>query len=63
MSNMLCGGSHDLYLPNGATAVFIDVLMPAVSDLACEAWDFHFAALLTLQDHNVTWRGDLTAAE
>ncbi|MEU5894296.1 hypothetical protein ABZ835_47080 [Streptomyces sp. NPDC047461] len=59
MSNILCGGSHDLYLSNGATAVFIDVLKPAVSDLACEAWDFHFAALLTLQDQNVSGRGSV----
>ncbi|MFD3502989.1 hypothetical protein [Streptomyces sp. NPDC058678] len=40
-----------------ATAVFIDVLMLAVSDLASEDWDFRFAALLTLQDQNVMGRG------
>lgn len=57
MSNIFSGGSHDLYLSNGATAVFIDVLMPAVSDLAFEDWDFRFAALLTLQDQNVMGRG------
>lgn len=48
MSNIFSGGSHDLDLSNGATAVFIDVLMLAVSDLASEDWDFRFAALLTL---------------
>ncbi|MGI5193180.1 hypothetical protein ACQEVY_06000 [Streptomyces sp. CA-288835] len=40
MSNIFSGGSHDLDLSNGATAVFIDVLMLAVSDLASEDWDF-----------------------
>ncbi|MFJ4982041.1 hypothetical protein ACIP6X_43265 [Streptomyces coeruleorubidus] len=57
MSNIFSGGSHDLDLSNGATAVFIDVLMLAVSDLASEDWDFRFAALLTLQDQNVMGRG------
>ena len=56
MSNIFSGGSHDLDLSNGATAVFIDVLMPAVSDLASEDCDFRFAALLTLQDQNVLGR-------
>ncbi|WP_327721774.1 hypothetical protein OG381_45000 [Streptomyces sp. NBC_00490] len=41
-----------------STAVFIiDVLMLAVSDLAFEARDFRFAALLTLQGQNVVRRG------
>ena len=57
MSNIFSGGSHDLDLSNGATAVFIDVLMLALSDLASEDWDFRFAALLTLQDQNVMGRG------
>jgi len=57
VSNIFTGSSHDLDLSNGATAVFIDVLMPAVSDLASEDWDFRFAALLTLQDQNVMGRG------
>jgi hypothetical protein len=57
VSNIFSGGSHDLDLSNGATAVFIDVLMPAVSDLTSEEWDFRFAALLTLQDQNVMGRG------
>ncbi|WP_328498919.1 hypothetical protein OHS59_43835 [Streptomyces sp. NBC_00414] len=34
MSNVFSGDSHDLDLSNGATAVFTDVLMPAVSDLS-----------------------------
>ncbi|MDX2758724.1 hypothetical protein [Streptomyces europaeiscabiei] len=37
--------------------MFIDVLMPAVSELASEDWGFRFAALLTLQDQNVMGRG------
>ncbi|WP_235989503.1 hypothetical protein [Streptomyces ureilyticus] len=57
MSNIFSGDSHDLDLSNGATAVFIDVLMPAVSDLTSEDWDFRFAALLTLLDQNVMGRG------
>ncbi|MHC0431719.1 hypothetical protein ACX6XY_16280 [Streptomyces sp. O3] len=57
MSNIFSGDSHDLDLSNGATAVFVDVLMLAVSDLASEDWDFRFAALLTLQDQNVMGRG------
>ncbi|MGA5895214.1 hypothetical protein [Streptomyces venetus] len=57
MSNIFSGGGHDLDLSNGATAVFIDVLILAVSDLAAEDWDFRFAALLTLQDQNVMGRG------
>ncbi|MDT0446539.1 hypothetical protein [Streptomyces johnsoniae] len=53
MSNILSGRSHDPDLSHGATAVFIDVLMPTVSDLAAEDWGFHFAALVTLRDQNV----------
>ncbi|OSP28980.1 MULTISPECIES: hypothetical protein [unclassified Streptomyces] len=56
MGNIFSGGNHALDLSNGATAVFIDVLMPAVSDLASEDWDFRFAALLTPQDQNVMGR-------
>ncbi|CAL9676951.1 hypothetical protein SUDANB105_07981 [Streptomyces sp. enrichment culture] len=51
------GGGHSLYLSNGGTEVFIDVLMLAVSDLADDVWDYRFAALLTLQDQNVMGRG------
>lgn len=51
------GGGMDLGLSNGGTAVFIDALMPAVSDLVDEPWDYRFAALLALQDQNVVGRG------
>ncbi|MEU1468673.1 hypothetical protein ABZ434_10680 [Streptomyces sp. NPDC005761] len=46
-----------LRMTNGGTAVFVDVLMLAVSSLAHAPWDFRFAALLTLQDQNVMGRG------
>ncbi|MCX5583679.1 hypothetical protein [Streptomyces erythrochromogenes] len=49
-------GRH-LEMTNGGTAVFVDVLVLAVSTLAREPWDFRFAALLTLQDQNVMGRG------
>ncbi|MEV0573346.1 hypothetical protein [Streptomyces sp. NPDC050392] len=56
--NMFEGGDgRFLEMTNGGTAVFVDVLMLAVSELAREPWDFRFAALLTLQDQNVMGRG------
>ncbi|OEJ56709.1 hypothetical protein BGM19_00175 [Streptomyces agglomeratus] len=51
------GDGQHLEMTNGGTAVFVDVLMLAVSTLAHEPWDFRFAALLTLQDQNVMGRG------
>ncbi|WP_331732481.1 hypothetical protein OG592_41815 (plasmid) [Streptomyces avidinii] len=51
------GDGRYLEMTNGGTAVFVDVLMLAVSALAHEPWDFRFAALLTLQDQNVMGRG------
>ncbi|MEV7405379.1 hypothetical protein AB0N93_33925 [Streptomyces sp. NPDC091267] len=51
------GGGRFLEMTNGGTAVFVDVLMLAVSALAAEPWDFRFAALLTLQDQSVMGRG------
>lgn len=51
------GDGRYLEMTNGGTAVFVDVLMLAVSALAREPWDFRFAALLTLQDQNVMGRG------
>ncbi|WP_030673541.1 hypothetical protein [Streptomyces rimosus] len=51
------GGEESLYLSNGGTEAFIDVLMPAVSDLADDEWDYRFAALLTLQDQSVMGHG------
>ncbi|MFF4605846.1 hypothetical protein ACFY12_24280 [Streptomyces sp. NPDC001339] len=57
MGNIFKGGGQSLYLSNGGTDVFVDVLMLAVSDLASDTWDYRFAALLTLQDQNVMGRG------
>ncbi|MCC3773327.1 hypothetical protein [Streptomyces sp. UNOB3_S3] len=57
MSNTFSGGDYDLNLNNNATAVFIDLLILAVSDLVRAPWDFRFAALLTLQDQNIMGRG------
>ncbi|GGK07860.1 hypothetical protein GCM10011583_44690 [Streptomyces camponoticapitis] len=51
------GGDARLRMSNGGTAVFVDVLMLAVSDLAEEPWDYRFAALLALQDQNVVGGG------
>lgn len=54
MSSLSAGGRA---LGTKLPEVFIDVLMPAVTDLADDAWDYRFAALLTLQDQNVMGRG------
>lgn len=47
------GDARYLGTTNGDTAVAVDVLMLAVSALTREPWDFRFAALVTLQAHNV----------
>ncbi|MEU1787735.1 hypothetical protein ABZ553_17990 [Streptomyces sparsogenes] len=57
MGNVFRGRGDSLSLSNGGTDVFLDVLTLAVSDLARDAWDYRFAALLTLQDQNVMGRG------
>ncbi|MEU7244103.1 hypothetical protein [Streptomyces sparsogenes] len=57
MGNVFRGGGDSFSLSNGGTDVFLDVLTLAVSDLARDAWDYRFAALLTLQDQNVMGRG------
>ncbi|MYS34435.1 hypothetical protein K388_06351 [Streptomyces sp. KhCrAH-43] len=51
------GGGRHLSMTNGGTAVFVDVLTFAVSELALKPWDFRFAALLSLQNQNVMGRG------
>ncbi len=51
------GDGRHLEMTNGGTAVFVDVLVLAVSTLAREPWHFRFAALLTLQDQSVMGRG------
>lgn len=57
MGNTFNGSGDSLYLSNGGTTVFVEVLMLAVSELATEPWDFRFAALLALQDQNAMGRG------
>lgn len=57
MGNTFHGGGDGIYLSNGGTAAFVDVLMLAVTDLVEEPWDYRFAALLALQDQNVMGRG------
>ncbi|WP_424217304.1 hypothetical protein ACN20G_35055 (plasmid) [Streptomyces sp. BI20] len=57
MGNGFGGGGRVLYLSNGGTTVFVEVLMPAVSDLAESEWDHRFAALLNLQDQRAMGRG------
>ncbi|WP_405452880.1 hypothetical protein [Streptomyces erythrochromogenes] len=57
MNTFRGGDGRHLEMTNGGTAVFVDVLVLAVSTLAREPWDFRFAALLTLQDQNVMGRG------
>lgn len=57
MNNFEGGDGRYLEMTNGGTAVFVDVLTFAVSELAHEPWDFRFAALLTLQDQNMMGRG------
>ncbi len=51
MSKIFSGDTHDLDRPDGATAVSIDVLMPAVSDLASDDWDFRSSARHTASCH------------
>ncbi|MEL5953744.1 hypothetical protein AADR41_02915 [Streptomyces sp. CLV115] len=57
MGNTFHGGGRTLSLSNGGTAVFVDVLVLAVSDLADSAWEYRFATLLALQDQGVMGRG------
>ncbi|MFE5867145.1 hypothetical protein ACFQ6V_00685 [Streptomyces roseifaciens] len=57
MGNVFDGAGDSLSLSNGGTAVFVEVLWLAVSELASRPWDFRFASLLALQDQNVMGRG------
>jgi hypothetical protein len=50
MGNRISGGGRDVYMSNGATVVFVEVLTLAVSALACREWDFRFAGLIALRD-------------
>ena len=57
VANRFRGGDHDLRMSNGATEVFVVVLMFAVSALARRSWDFRFAAFVAAQDQNIRGRG------
>lgn len=59
MGNCFDGGDHCLSMSNGGTAVFVDVLTLAVSDLASEPWHYRFASLIALQDQNLMGRGSV----
>ncbi|GAA2102576.1 hypothetical protein GCM10009801_76740 [Streptomyces albiaxialis] len=59
MGNAFGAGERRLYLSNGGTDVFVDVLVLAVSALAEEPWDLRFAALLTWQDQDLMGRGNV----
>lgn len=50
-------GDGDLYMSNGGTKVFVEVLMLAVSASASREWEFRFAALIAAQDQAVFGRG------
>ncbi|MGK5733678.1 hypothetical protein [Streptomyces sp. URMC 124] len=57
MGTVFEGAGDSLSMSNGGTAVFVEVLWLAVSELASRPWDFRFASLLALQDQNVMGRG------
>jgi hypothetical protein len=57
MGNVFRAGSDDMYLSNGGTEVFVEVLTLAVAELAARPWELRFAALLAWQDQNVLGRG------
>ncbi|MER5889429.1 hypothetical protein ABT160_36870 [Streptomyces sp. NPDC001941] len=55
--NRFGGPGDGLDLTNGATEVFVEVMMLAVSALAREPFQYRFAALLAAQDQNMVGRG------
>ncbi|POX49634.1 hypothetical protein C3489_24230 [Streptomyces sp. Ru71] len=57
MGNTFGAGDDSLYLSNGGTEVFVEVLTLAVSALARRPWEYRFAALVALQDQSVMGRG------
>jgi hypothetical protein len=57
MGNVFRADADDMYLTNGGTEVFVEVLTLAVSELAVRPWELRFAALLAWQDQNVLGRG------
>ncbi|MFG3256519.1 hypothetical protein [Streptomyces sp. NPDC048172] len=59
MGNVFGAGERRMYLSNGGTEVFVDVLTLAASELAEEPWELRFAALLTWQNQDVMGRGNV----
>ncbi|MFC7884011.1 hypothetical protein ACFUVV_19360 [Streptomyces sp. NPDC057376] len=57
MGNTFGAGGDTLYLSNGGTAVFVDVLTLAVSALADGPCDHRFAALVAMQDQSMMGHG------
>ncbi|MFC7642377.1 hypothetical protein ACFQX6_16530 [Streptosporangium lutulentum] len=57
MANRFRGGGSYLYMSNGGTEVFVEVLTLAVSALASREWEFRFAALIAEQDQTAFGRG------
>ncbi|WP_204358843.1 hypothetical protein [Streptosporangium sp. 'caverna'] len=57
MGNTFGGGDGRLYMSNGSTEVFVEVLMLAVSASASREWEFRFAALIAAQDQDIFGRG------
>ncbi|MFI6036623.1 hypothetical protein ACIBBD_21105 [Streptomyces sp. NPDC051315] len=57
MGNVFRAGADSMYLSNGGTEVFVEVLTLAVAELAERPWELRFAALLARQDQSVLGRG------
>ncbi|MEU3511348.1 hypothetical protein ABZ733_26340 [Streptomyces longwoodensis] len=57
MGNTFGAGDDQLYLSNGGTDVFVEVLLLAVSGLARCPWEYRFGGLIALQDQGLMGRG------
>lgn len=56
MGNTFGAGHDQLYLSNGGTDVFVEVLLLAVSGLARCPWEYRFGGLVALQDQELMGR-------
>ncbi|RKT88460.1 hypothetical protein SAMN05421805_1011480 [Saccharopolyspora antimicrobica] len=57
MGNSISSGDRDIYMSNGGTEVFAEVMALAVAATAERRWDFRFAAAIAKLDQNVMGRG------
>ncbi|MFI1374611.1 hypothetical protein ACH4UY_21645 [Streptomyces longwoodensis] len=57
MGNTFGAGDDQLYLSNGGTDVFVEVLLLAVSGLARCPWEYRFGGLVARQDQELMGRG------